>query len=84
MWTVTELRWARVGGAETIEPIEPVEGADLGYRAASKHFVTCVREDRDPEVTVDDGLGRFGPHGFDSPGGGGTPGDWLERKDNGD
>jgi myo-inositol 2-dehydrogenase/D-chiro-inositol 1-dehydrogenase len=56
MWTLSELRWARAGGAETIEPIEPVEGADLGYRAASEHFVERVREDRDPEVTVDDGL----------------------------
>lgn len=56
MWTVTELRWARAGGSETAEPMDPTEGADLGYRAASEHFIACIREDRDPEVTVRDGL----------------------------
>jgi myo-inositol 2-dehydrogenase/D-chiro-inositol 1-dehydrogenase len=56
MWTVTELRWARAGEAETVEPIDPVEGEDLGYLAASEHFIECVREERDAEVTVQDGL----------------------------
>lgn len=56
MWTLTELRWARSGSAETVEPIDPAEGADLGYRAASEHFIACVREDREPEVTIADGL----------------------------
>jgi myo-inositol 2-dehydrogenase / D-chiro-inositol 1-dehydrogenase len=56
MWTVTELRSARSGEPETVEPIDPAEGADLGYRAASEHFIACIREDRDPEVTMDDGL----------------------------
>jgi len=56
MWTVTELRWARSGEPETVEPIDPSEGTDLGYRAASEHFIACLREDREPEVTVADGL----------------------------
>jgi predicted dehydrogenase len=56
MWTVTELRWARSGEPETVEPIDPSEGADLGYRAASEHFIDRVREDRAPEATVRDGL----------------------------
>jgi len=56
MWTVTELRWARSGQPETVEPIDPAEGADLGYRAASEHFIACIREGRDPVVTVHDGL----------------------------
>jgi myo-inositol 2-dehydrogenase/D-chiro-inositol 1-dehydrogenase len=56
MWTVTELRWARAGEPETGEPIDPSEGADLGYRAASEHFIDCMREDREPEVTPRDGL----------------------------
>ncbi|HSD48779.1 MAG TPA: Gfo/Idh/MocA family oxidoreductase [Actinomycetota bacterium] len=56
MWTVTELRWASTGEPEMIEPIDTVEGADLGYRAASEHFIACLREDREPEVTVRDGL----------------------------
>lgn len=56
MWTVTELRWARSGEPEAVEPIDPAEGADLGYRAVSEHFVECLREDRDPEVTTRDGL----------------------------
>ena len=29
---------------------------DLGYRAASEHFIECIRDGRDPEVTVHDGL----------------------------
>lgn len=56
MWTLSELRRARAGEPETIEPIDPAEGTDLGYRAASEHFVACLREDREPEVTVADGL----------------------------
>lgn len=56
MWTVTELRWAGAGAPETVEPIDAAEGADLGYRAASEHFIACLREDREPEVTVRDGL----------------------------
>lgn len=56
MWTVTELRWARSGEPETVEAIDPSEGADLGYRAASEHFIACLREDREPDVTVRDGL----------------------------
>jgi predicted dehydrogenase len=56
MWTVTDLRWGRPGEPETVERIGPAEGADLGYRTASEHFVASLREDRDPEVTVDDGL----------------------------
>jgi predicted dehydrogenase len=46
----------RTGEPETVEPIGAVEGADLGYRAASERFVACVREGRDPEVTIRDGL----------------------------
>jgi predicted dehydrogenase len=60
MWTVTELRWARSDGPEAIETIEPAEGSALGYRAASEHFVACVREGRDPEVGVRDGLVALG------------------------
>jgi myo-inositol 2-dehydrogenase/D-chiro-inositol 1-dehydrogenase len=56
MWTVTGLRWARAGEAETVESIDAAEGNDLGYRAASEHFIACLREDREPEVTVRDGL----------------------------
>jgi len=56
MWTLSELRWARAGAAETLEPIGPAEGADLGYRAASEHFIGCLREEREPDVTVADGL----------------------------
>lgn len=56
MWTVTELRWAGSGELETVEPIDAAEGADLGYRAASEHFIACLREERDPEATVHDGL----------------------------
>jgi myo-inositol 2-dehydrogenase/D-chiro-inositol 1-dehydrogenase len=56
MWTVTELRWGRAGEPETVEPIDAVEGDDLGYRAASEHFIACLREDRDPEASVRDGL----------------------------
>lgn len=56
MWRLTELRWARSGEPETVETVDPVEGADLGYRAASEHFVACLREDREPEVTAHDGL----------------------------
>lgn len=56
MWTLTEFRWVKTGAAETIEPIDLAEGADLGYRAASEHFVGCLREQRDPDVTTADGL----------------------------
>jgi predicted dehydrogenase len=56
MWTLSELRWARSGENEAIEPIDEREGADLGYLEESKHFVECIREDRAPEVTVQDGL----------------------------
>lgn len=56
MWTVTELRRAGTGEAEVIERIDPAEGGDLGYRAASEHFIECIRDGRDPEVTVHDGL----------------------------
>jgi predicted dehydrogenase len=56
MWTMSELRWTRTGEPETVEAIDPAEGADLGYRAASEHFVSCIREGRDPEVTPADGL----------------------------
>jgi predicted dehydrogenase len=56
MWTVTELRWARAGEPETVEPIDAAEGNDLGYGAASEHFVACLREDREPEASVRDGL----------------------------
>jgi myo-inositol 2-dehydrogenase/D-chiro-inositol 1-dehydrogenase len=56
MWTVSELRSARTGDPERNESIGAEEGADLGYRAASEHFIECVRGDRPPDVTVDDGL----------------------------
>jgi myo-inositol 2-dehydrogenase/D-chiro-inositol 1-dehydrogenase len=56
MWTVTELRRARLGHPETVEPIDPAEGADLGYRAASEHFIASIHDDRDPEATAADGL----------------------------
>ena len=56
MWTVSELRWAHAGEPATVEHIDAVEGADLGYGAASDHFIDCLRADRDPEVTVRDGL----------------------------
>jgi predicted dehydrogenase len=50
------LRWARSGEDETVEPIDEREGADLGYLAESRHFVECIRQDRAPEITVEDGL----------------------------
>lgn len=56
MWRLTELRWARSGEDETVEPIDEREGADLGYMAESRHFVECIRQDRAPEITVEDGL----------------------------
>jgi myo-inositol 2-dehydrogenase / D-chiro-inositol 1-dehydrogenase len=56
MWTVSELRWGPTGGPERAEAIAAVEGKDLGYRAASRHFVECVMRDLEPEVTVRDGL----------------------------
>lgn len=56
MWTLSELRWARSGEEETIEPIDEREGADLGYLQESRHFVECLRQDRAPDVTVRDGL----------------------------
>jgi predicted dehydrogenase len=56
MWTLKELRWARSGEPETVELVDPGEGADLGYCAASEHFIACLREDREPDVTIADGL----------------------------
>jgi len=56
MWMLSELRWARSGEEETIEPIDDREGADLGYAEESRYFVECLRQDRPPEVTVRDGL----------------------------
>lgn len=56
MWTVTELRWALAGEPARVEAVDPDAGADLGYRAASEHFIACVREDRAPDVTAEDGL----------------------------
>jgi predicted dehydrogenase len=56
MWTLTELRWARSGEDETLDPIDEREGADLGYAEESRYFVECLRQDRAPEVTVRDGL----------------------------
>ena len=56
MWTVSELRWARSGEPETVEPIRATEGTDLGYRTASEHFIACLHEAREPEVTGRDGL----------------------------
>jgi predicted dehydrogenase len=56
MWKVSELRWAHTGETEHVDPIDPAEGSDLGYRAASRHFVECVKHDLEPEVTVCDGL----------------------------
>jgi UDP-N-acetylglucosamine 3-dehydrogenase len=56
MWTLSELRWARSGGEETVEPIDEREGADLGYGSESEHFIECVRRDRAPDVTVQDSL----------------------------
>jgi myo-inositol 2-dehydrogenase/D-chiro-inositol 1-dehydrogenase len=56
MWTVSELRWARAGEAERAEEIHAEEGSDLGYRAETEHFVRCLADDRDPDVTVSDGL----------------------------
>jgi myo-inositol 2-dehydrogenase/D-chiro-inositol 1-dehydrogenase len=56
MWTLSELRWAHAGEPEHVDPIDPAEGSDLGYRGASRHFVECVIRDLEPEVTVHDGL----------------------------
>jgi predicted dehydrogenase len=56
MWTLSELRWAPTDGPERVEPIDPAQGADLGYRAETEHFITCLFEDRPPAVTVDDGF----------------------------
>lgn len=56
MWTISELRRAGTGEAEAVEPIDPVEGTDLGYRGASEHFLECIREGVAPEVTPHDGL----------------------------
>ena len=56
MWTVSELRWALRGRPERAETIDADEGADLGYAEASRHFIECLRQDRPPDVTVDDGL----------------------------
>ncbi len=60
MWRLSELRWARSGEGETIERIDEREGADLGYREESEHFIGCLREDRAPDVTVQDGLAALG------------------------
>lgn len=56
MWTLSELRWGMTGEMETVEALDQTEGADLGYRAASEHFIECLREDRAPEATAEDGL----------------------------
>jgi myo-inositol 2-dehydrogenase/D-chiro-inositol 1-dehydrogenase len=56
MWTVEELRWAPSGGAERIERIDPAEGSDLGYGAETGHFIERLRQDRRPDVGIDDGL----------------------------
>ncbi len=56
MWTLSELRWARSGEEETVESIDQREGADLGYRSESERFIECLRHDRAPDVTVQDGL----------------------------
>jgi myo-inositol 2-dehydrogenase / D-chiro-inositol 1-dehydrogenase len=56
MWTLSELRWAPSGGPERVEAIDPREGADLGYRAETEHFVGCVNEGRTPDVGVEDAL----------------------------
>lgn len=45
-----------VGEEETLEPIDERVGADLGYREESEHFIECLRQDRAPDVTVQDGL----------------------------
>jgi UDP-N-acetylglucosamine 3-dehydrogenase len=56
MWTLSELRWARAGENEAIEPIDEREGVDLGYLEESRYFVECIRQDQAPDVTVQDGL----------------------------
>ena len=56
MRTLSELRWARSGEEETIEPIHGREGAGLGYLAESRCFVECLHLDRTPDVTLWDGL----------------------------
>jgi predicted dehydrogenase len=56
MWNISRLRWARPGQSETTEELDHRDGADLGYRAETEHFIECLRQDRAPDVTVADGL----------------------------
>jgi myo-inositol 2-dehydrogenase / D-chiro-inositol 1-dehydrogenase len=56
MWTISELRWAPTNGPELVELIDGTQGADLGYRAETEHFIRCLVEDRPPAVTIDDGF----------------------------
>lgn len=56
MWAVSRLRWAASSESERVEEFGESEAADLGYREESEHFIRCLREDRAPDVSVNDGL----------------------------